>query len=325
VKSHSPLLELRNVSKQFRQRDNTVLSAVSGVSMTVDAEECVALVGESGSGKSTLARLALRLLRPDGGEILYRGQSTAVMAGAELRQFRRAIQPVFQDTAATFNPRRTVWGVLRQALRQANVIRRDIDARVGQLLERVRLPATIQFLDRYPHELSGGQRQRLAIARAIAMEPALIIADEPLSGADASIRGQILNLLIDLQQDRRVAYLFITHDLSIARAFAQRAVVLYRGRVVEEGSTADVLRAPVHPYTQLLLASAPNLDGTIELGRVTPVWRAARSEVGCVFYARCPIAIEVCANTPPPLTATAVIGHHAACHLVGTGGRTQCA
>jgi oligopeptide/dipeptide ABC transporter ATP-binding protein len=214
--------------------------------------------------------------------------------------------------------------VLRQALHQADIPRSDLDTRAQELLERVRLPATAQFLDRYPHELSGGQRQRLAIARAIAMEPALIIADEPLSGADASIRGQILNLLLDLQQERRVAYLFITHDLSIARAFAQRAVVLYRGGVVEEGATTDVLRTPVHPYTQLLLASAPRLDGTIELGRIAPVWRAARPEAGCVFYARCPKAMEVCANTPPPLTVTAMIGHHAACHLVGTGGHAKC-
>lgn len=312
-----PLLEFRNVGKRFCQRDNSVLIAVSGVNLTVDSEECVGLVGESGSGKSTLARLALRLLTPDAGEVRYRGRSIADMPAAELRQFRRSIQPVFQDTAATFNPRRTVRDVLRQALRQANVPRREVDDRARRLLGSVRLPAAGQLLERYPHELSGGQRQRLAIARAIAMEPALIIADEPLSGADASIRGQILNLLLELQQERRVAYLFITHDLSIARAFAQRVAVIYRGVIVEEGPTGQVLRRPAHPYTQLLLASAPTLDGSIDLTRVTSPSREARSGAGCVFWPRCPLAIDVCEHTAPQLSSTAASEHRAACHLVG--------
>jgi oligopeptide/dipeptide ABC transporter ATP-binding protein len=214
--------------------------------------------------------------------------------------------------------------VLRQALRQARVSRREIDDRTRRLLESVRLPTNHQILDRYPHELSGGQRQRLAIARAIAMEPALIIADEPLSGADASIRGQILNLLVDLQRERRVAYLFITHDLSIARAFAQRAFVIYRGMVVEEGATTEVLRRPAHPYTQLLLASAPDLDGRVDLARVTAVRREAPREAGCVFWPRCPLALEVCQHTAPQLTGTSVLGHRAACHLIGDKVLARC-
>jgi oligopeptide/dipeptide ABC transporter ATP-binding protein len=316
-----PLLEFRQVAKQFRQRDDSLLRAVSGVDLTIDREECVALVGESGSGKSTLARLALRLLQPDAGEILYRGRSIAGMGGAELRDFRRSIQPVFQDTAATFNPRRTVRDTLGQALRQASVARRDVEPRARGLLESVRLPATAEILDRYPHELSGGQRQRLAIARAIAMEPALIIADEPLSGADASIRGQILNLLADLGQERRVAYLFITHDLSIARAFARRVAVIYRGLIVEEGPTAEVLRRPTHPYTQLLLASAPTLDGSVDLTGITSVARGSSAGAGCVFWPRCPVAVDVCEATPPPLVATPATGHRVACHLAGRTGR----
>ena len=316
----APLLEFRDVAKRFRQRDNTLLTAVSGVNLTIDADECVALVGESGSGKTTLARLALRLLTPDVGEIRYRGRSIAGMSGAELRQFRRSIQPIFQDTAATFNPRRTVRGVLRQALGQTAVPRREVDERARRLLESVRLPATTPLLERYPHELSGGQRQRLAIARAIAMEPALIIADEPLSGADASIRGQILNLLAELQQERRVAYLFITHDLSIARAFSQRVAVIYRGLIVEEGSTGQVLRRPAHPYTRLLLASAPTLDGSVDLTRVTGVTRGAGSSVGCVFWPRCSAAVDVCAHTAPLLGTPSPSGHRVACHVVGSVG-----
>ncbi len=315
-----PLLEFRAVAKQFRQRDDSLLRAVGGVSLTIDREECVALVGESGSGKSTLARLALRLLRPDAGEILYRGRSIAGMSGTELRDFRRSIQPVFQDTAATFNPRRTVRDVLGQALRQASVALRDVEPRARELLESVRLPATVQLLDRYPHELSGGQRQRLAIARAIAMEPALIIADEPLSGADASIRGQILNLLADLGRERRVAYLFITHDLSIARAFARRVAVIYRGLIVEEGPTAEVLRRPAHPYTQLLLASAPALDGRVDLTGIPSVARGSAAGAGCVFWPRCPVAVDVCEATVPPLAAMPATEHRVACHLVGRAG-----
>ncbi len=311
-----PLLEFRRVDKQFRQRDGSVLKAVGGVDLAIDSDECVALVGESGSGKSTLARLGLRLLRPDAGEILYRGRSLADMSAGELRQFRRSIQPVFQDTAATFNPRRTVRAVLRQALRQASVPRREIDERSRRLLESVRLSGAAELLGRYPHELSGGQRQRLAIARAIALEPVLIIADEPLSGADASIRGQILNLLVDLQRERRVAYLFITHDLSTARAFAQRVAVIYRGVVVEEGLAGDVLRRPAHPYTQLLVASAPSLEGKVDLARVPAMTSAVSATSGCIFRSRCPLAVDVCEVTVPPLRGISSEGHRVACHVV---------
>jgi ABC-type glutathione transport system ATPase component len=272
-----PLLQTVGLSKSFGRRDGSSVRAVAAVDLEIAENETLALVGESGSGKSTLARLVLRLVRPDAGEILYRGSSVAKMSGAELKRFRLAVQPIFQDPASTFNPRRKVRDTLRQALGQTELERRLWDARSLELLARVRLTPPANFLTRYPHELSGGQRQRLAIARALAMGPRLIVADEPLSGADASIRGQVLNVLADLQREGGVAYLLITHDLSLAGAFAARVAVMYRGTIVEQGITRDVLANPRHPYTRLLLASAPSVDGNLDLTQVTKLatqWKA---------------------------------------------------
>ena len=224
---------------------------------------------------------------------------------------------MFQDTAATFNPRRSVRHALGQALRQARTDPADLDRRTVALLDSVRLPGAAALLGRYPHELSGGQRQRLAIARALAIEPRLIVADEPLSGADASIRGQILNLLTDLQRERRVAYLFITHDIGVARAFSQRVAVMYRGRVVEEGATPDVLDRPGHPYTRELLAAAPTAGGLLDLGRVRSHGPGALGlGDGCRFYGRCPLGIETCQHRGPELKRVTPDDHRVACHLV---------
>lgn len=253
------LLELQSLHKSFHRRGAEPLHAVNDVSLSVDAGECVALVGESGSGKSTLGRLALRLLTPDRGRVLLDGQDLAQLSGTALHRMRMAVQPVFQDASAAFNPRRTVRGLLRQALRQAS--KQDTsDARLCELLERVELHPPLGLLQRYPNELSGGQRQRLAIARALATGPRLIIADEPLSGADVSIRAQILDLLTGLQAASGVAYLLITHDMLLARAVSNRLAVMYRGRIVEAGPTASVLDAPRHAYTQRLLSAVQSVD-----------------------------------------------------------------
>jgi ABC-type glutathione transport system ATPase component len=250
----APLLALENVSKTFIRDRSSTVSAVSNVSLHVEQGETVALVGESGSGKSTLGRIALGLLKPDSGRALIDGRDIDRLAAAELRSVRRTIQPVFQDPTASLNPRRTVGDLIGQALPD----RRRRDAIVA-LLDRVGLRPGDQFMGRLPHEVSGGQRQRVAIARALAAEPRLIIADEPLSGADVSVRGQVLNLLIDLQRERRIAYLMITHDISIARAFADRVAVMMRGEIVETGPAEAVLTTPQHDYTRRLVAAVPGL------------------------------------------------------------------
>jgi ABC-type glutathione transport system ATPase component len=253
--SGTPILELDHVSKSFGTGESSV-HAVKDVSLRVSPGETVALVGESGSGKSTLGRIALALLRPDAGRVLLMGRSLLDLSPGELRRARRTMQPIFQDATASLNPRRTVRQLLAQALvgGPEPMQERSID-----LLEQVGLRPAQDMLRRRPHELSGGQRQRLCIARALACKPALLIADEPLSGADVSIRGQILNLLLDLKEQQNVAYFMITHDISIASAFADRVLVMRHGEIVESGAAAEVLRAPQHEYTRRLVAAVPTL------------------------------------------------------------------
>ena len=251
-----PLLVLDQVSKSFRG-GRGVVAAVRPTSLTVHAGEIVALVGESGSGKSTLGRIALGLIAPDSGHVYFDGHRLTGLSAAELRALRTGMQPIFQDPTASLNPRRTVRELLMQALWKRPV---EGDACCIGLLEDVGLRPAARYLDRYSHELSGGQRQRVSIARSLAMEPRLIIADEPLSGADVSIRGQVLNLLLDIQRSRGVAYLMITHDIGVARAFADRVAVMMKGELVETGPAAEVLRAPVHEYTRRLVAAVPELD-----------------------------------------------------------------
>lgn len=251
-----PLLALQGIVKTFRKGRHEVMHALKNVSLDVHPGEIVALVGESGSGKSTLGRVALGLLQPDAGRVRFDGHDFDALTPEQFRQLRTGMQPIFQDPTASLNPRRTVRESLVQALWKTPG---DQPARCVRLLEDVGLRPAQQFLDRYPHELSGGQRQRVLIARCLAMEPKLIIADEPLSGADVSIRGQVLNLLLDIQRSRNVAYLMITHDISIARAFADRVAVMMQGELVEVGPSQQVLRTPDHPYTQRLLAAVPAL------------------------------------------------------------------
>jgi oligopeptide/dipeptide ABC transporter ATP-binding protein len=220
------------------------------------------------------------------------------------------MQPVFQDPAASFNPRRTVRALLRQAIEGAGD-RDSAEHEIAELLDAVRLKPAADYLDRYPHELSGGQQQRLAIARALAPRPAVIVADEPFSGADVSIRAQILNLLVDLQRRSRVAYLLITHDMLVAGAFSHRIAVMHRGQIVEQGQTAAVLRAPLHPYTQALLAVVPSLDSRTS-GLPAPESRGETGE-GCAYAQRCPHATTLCREIPPVLRE-AETGHDIACH-----------
>jgi len=253
------ILLLDNVAKTFRRPGHAPVKAVDGVSLTVGRGETVALVGESGSGKSTLGRIALGLLAPDRGRVILEGNVLGELSGDDLRRARIAMQPIFQDASSSLNPRRPARELMAQALREAAG---DVDAQSAALLDRVGLSPGREYLSRFPHELSGGQRQRLAIARALAMNPRLIIADEPLSGADVSIRGQVLNLLLDIKAERGVAYLMITHDISIARHFADRVAVMRHGVIVETGPAAEVLTRPEHPYTRQLVAAVPALGGS---------------------------------------------------------------
>jgi ABC-type glutathione transport system ATPase component len=249
-----PLIELRGVDKTFAGRDGEAVYAVRDAHLQVFAGETVALVGESGSGKSTLGRIALGLIKPSKGEILLRGRNLTSMSPREFRVQRTVMQPIFQDATASLNPRRRVRELLRQAAYKYDG---DFEAYATGLLDQVGLRPGAAYLPRLPHELSGGQRQRLAIARALAMSPHLIVADEALSGADVSIRGQILNLLLDIKQQRDVSYLMITHDISVARAFADRVAVMMRGEIVEMGRASEVLTEPRHEYTKKLVASVP--------------------------------------------------------------------
>lgn len=257
LRRDAPLLELIGIEKSFRQRGGAKTLAVKGVDLQVGRGETVALVGESGSGKSTLGRIALSLVKADQGAIFFDGRCLSDMPADQLRRQRALMQPIFQDSLAAFNPRQSVAKMLEYALRQAG--RSDWQAKAAALLADVGLASSKAFFSRYPHELSGGQRQRLALARALAMDPVLIIADEPLSGADVSIKGQLLNLLLDLREKRNIAYLMITHDIGVARAFAHRVAVMQQGEIVETGVAGDVLNHPRHAYTQRLIAAVPKI------------------------------------------------------------------
>jgi ABC-type glutathione transport system ATPase component len=254
----SCLFPVRGTGGLLRAR--TMQRAVDTVSLSIHPGEVVALVGESGSGKTTLGRMLLGLTAPSSGKVLFRGQDIALGAGAGHTQFRREVQVVFQDTGGSLNPRHTIAQSIALPLRYNRGLdgaqaTREVDA----LLEQVSLPPA-HFRQRLPHELSGGQRQRVGIARALASQPAVVIADEPVSALDVSVRAQILRLMFDLQQQRGLAYLFITHDLGVVRAFAQRVAVMYQGCIVEQGTADAVLDAPQHAYTQALLAATPVPD-----------------------------------------------------------------
>jgi len=305
--SRAPLLLAENLTKRF---GNGVL-AVDDVSLTVYPGETVGIVGESGCGKSTTGKLILRLLEPDAGYVAFDGRNLGPIAGQQLRDIRAQLQLVPQNPQTSLNPRRTVAEAVIFNLRAHGWPRHRAARRAAELLDRVGIPAA--YLRRYPHELSGGQLQRVAIARALSTDPKLIVCDEAVSALDKSVQAQVLNLLVELQQERGVAYLFISHDLGVVEHLSDRVVVMYLGRVVEEGTASELWRNPTHPYTAALLSSTPGRDRQpLVLAGDLP--NPADPPSGCGFRTRCPFALDACAEQRPAMAPAEGTGaHRAAC------------
>jgi oligopeptide/dipeptide ABC transporter ATP-binding protein len=314
------ILQVRGLRKNFPVDGGRHLVAVDGVSLDVAAGETLALVGESGSGKSTVARCIVRLIEPSGGDVVIDGKSILPLQSRLLAGVYRRIQMVFQDPNASLNPRMNVRQVLDEPLRlHLDLPRAARTARVRELVEMVGLGAV--HLERYPHELSGGQRQRVGIARAIAVSPDIVILDEPTSSLDVSVRGQILDLLLDLQRRLNLAYLFISHDLQVVRHVADRVAVMYLGGIVEIGPTHSIFGDPRHPYTRALLSAAPVVQWGVERKRLRlkgEISSPIDPPDACRLVGRCPLAQPACAAAKPALID---IGHdHAvACPVVVDG------
>ena len=316
----TPVLEARGLTKIFRVKQGAFgghadLRAVDNVGFSVAPDRVLSLVGESGCGKSTVARLLLRLLEPTEGSVIHKGRDVFELRGEELKAFRRSTQIIFQDPFASLNPRRTVFETLAEPMIIHKLAsgKAELKDKVEALMKTVGL---VDVMDRYPHEFSGGQRQRICIARALAVSPEIIVADEPLSALDVSIQAQILNLLIELKRNSGLAFVFISHDLRVVRYLSDEVAVMYLGRVVERAPSEDLFSGPLHPYTEVLLASAPRMVP----GRAAepPLKGEVPSPIhvpsGCAFHPRCPREFEPCSRMSPELKGASG-GREVACHL----------
>jgi oligopeptide transport system ATP-binding protein len=328
----APLLEVQNLKMHFPitkgiifQRQVGAIKAVDGVSFTMQKGETLGLVGESGCGKSTTGRAILQLYRPTDGLVVFEGTELTKTKGEALRRMRRRMQMIFQDPYASLNPRMTVGSIIGEPLEvhKIGANKRERQERVQELLRTVGLNP--YFVNRYPHEFSGGQRQRIGVARALAVNPAFIICDEPISALDVSIQAQIINLLEDLQQDLELTYLFIAHDLSVVRHISDRIAVMYLGKIVELATRDDLYANPMHPYTQALLSAVPIPDPVIESERKRIILEGdvpspANPPQGCNFCTRCPRVMDICRENDPEFKMKSE-GHYVACWLYEDEGQ----
>ncbi len=326
MSSNSVLLSVQNLVKYFPitrglvfQKKVGQVHAVDDLSFDILRGETLGLVGESGCGKSTTGRSIIQLLRPTSGKVIFEGQDLVGMQGEPLRMVRRRMQMIFQDPYASLNPRMTVSEIVREPLEIYQVgERRDMEARVKELLELVGLDPS--FASRYPHEFSGGQRQRIGVARSIALNPDLIVCDEPISALDVSVQAQVINLLEDLQESLGLTYLMIAHDLSMVRHISDRVAVMYLGIIVELADRDELYKYPLHPYTTALLSAVPIPDARLERQRQRIILEGdvpspVNPPSGCRFRTRCPLATRVCAEIKPEFRQASP-GHWVACHLV---------
>jgi oligopeptide/dipeptide ABC transporter ATP-binding protein len=310
------LIAIKDLKVHFNLGGNRVVKAVDGVTLDIYQGETLGLVGESGCGKSTLGRAILRLTEPTSGQVFYRDRDLAHLSSKQLREERRHLQIIFQDPYASLNPRMTVGQIVREPLDTFRLARgREAEERVQELLETVGLSK--RFIKRYPHEFSGGQRQRIGIARALAVDPDFIVADEPISALDVSIQAQIMNLLEKLRREKNLTYLFISHDLRAIRHVSDRVAVMYLGKLVEIADARTIYQEPLMPYTMALISAVPVPDPQIEATRQRimlegDVPSPINPPAGCPFHTRCPYAIDVCKEVVPQLVEIKP-SHFAAC------------
>ena len=319
---NGPLLEVEGLKTWFPfgsrwTTDRGWVRAVDGVDLRLERGEILALVGESGSGKTTLGRSVLRLVEPSEGSVRLDGTDILALRHRQLRPLRRRMQIVFQDPYASLSPRLQIKKILAEPLRLFRIVEKSqIEETVAGLLSAVGLEP--YFMYRYPHEMSGGQRQRIAIARALAAEPDLLVADEPVSALDVSVQAQVLKILLGLQRSQGIGMLFISHDLSVVERIADRVAVMYLGKIVEEAPAETLIAAPLHPYTQALLSAVPDPDPGHRRQRIKlrgELPSPTEPLVGCPFASRCPEAQDVCRREPPPPLEAKSDGHLAACHF----------
>ena len=323
--SEKKLVEIRGLTKEFAAGSSTwsrrknVVHAVSGVNLDIYEGETLALVGESGCGKSTLGRLILNLIEPTAGIVTFDGKVMQELKQEEMRQLRKEMQLIFQDPYASLNPRWSIRDIVAEPLETHKIYKTAAETteRVKELVKKCGIRP--EFINRYPHQFSGGQRQRVGIARALALNPRLIVCDEPVSALDVSIQAQVLNLLADLQTEFKLTYLFISHDLSVVRYLSDRVCVMFLGKICEIGNTKDVYEDPKHPYTRFLLEAVPKPDPTIRKEDKNMLIGEIPSPVnppsGCRFHTRCPYASKRCSQEEPLMREVAP-GRMAACHLL---------